>query len=410
MGIENKSFETGADLLAYCAERSQPGEHFEEKEADRLFRIVDSFVMANELDVVNALQNKIFLEQVPQLVELNLYMINAPKIAFCASDLLQTSRSREGLILDLGRNRIDDAGAKALAAALESGKCRSGLTLDLTGNLIRLAGIRALCNALKSGKCPPGLTLVLRDLPDFGLSVTQAFVEAFESGLCPENLTLDLQDNLISNKCCSVLTQVLGSGKCPRGLTLNLSKNSIRLEDFFALIDVLGSGECPTGLTLVLGHNDSLRDAVAKAFAQLIASGRCPQGLTLELSENHFKDEGFFALVEALGSEACPCGLTLVLKRKEGMGDAVLQAFAKLIAGGGLKEGVHVDLGVPIDTIEISVADSNEFEPGFTPEPEKPVKQGPKDTRPLTFYQKLFGKKPAEVEQKPCHARAGEHP
>ena len=49
-------------------------------------------------------------------------------------------------------NRIGDAGAVALAKALESGKCLL-TSLDLRHNIIGRAGAAALAKALESGQC-----------------------------------------------------------------------------------------------------------------------------------------------------------------------------------------------------------------------------------------------------------------
>ena len=91
-------------------------------------------------------------------------------------------------------NKVGDAGASGLAAALAGGACPALVTLNLYNNEIGDAGASGLVAALASGACPALATLVLGS-NEIGDAAASAFAAALENGACPALATLALDYN-----------------------------------------------------------------------------------------------------------------------------------------------------------------------------------------------------------------------
>lgn len=80
-----------------------------------------------------------------------------------AIQTIVSGNAPEGLTINLSGYKIDDKGAKKLAAALQSGKAPKGLTLRLSFNEIGDKGAKSFAEALRSENAPEGLTLNLEN-------------------------------------------------------------------------------------------------------------------------------------------------------------------------------------------------------------------------------------------------------
>ncbi|KAK3285170.1 hypothetical protein CYMTET_7208 [Cymbomonas tetramitiformis] len=73
--------------------------------------------------------------------------------AYQAAGLVQRLSSKaESVSFDVQGNRVGDAGAEALAAALRDANCKLH-TLNIAGNRISVAGAEALAAALRDANC-----------------------------------------------------------------------------------------------------------------------------------------------------------------------------------------------------------------------------------------------------------------
>ena len=115
--------------------------------------------------------------------------------------------------LDLKNNYIGDAGAAAVAKALESERCLL-TSLSLHGSGIGEAGAVAVAKALGSGRCLlTSLDLTCNYIGDIGDAGAVAVAKALESGRCLLT-SLDLRDNDIGEAGGLAIAKALESGRC----------------------------------------------------------------------------------------------------------------------------------------------------------------------------------------------------
>ena len=241
---------------------------------------------------LHADQVKVFLREVSnnklkciQTLNLSWNKIDAAGAAALAEGLKSWNNLK---VLHLSENKIGAEGAAALAKALKS--CNNLQTLYLYGNNIGADGTVALAEALKF--CNNLKTLYLYE-NNIGVDGAVALAMALKS--CNNIQALDLRRNKIGVDGEVALAEGLKS--CNDLETLNLSHNSIGTDGAVALAEALKS--CSRLQQLDLRRNKIVTYG-AVALAEALKS--CSNLQVLDLRSNNIGADGVAALDEALKS------------------------------------------------------------------------------------------------------------
>eukprot|EP00936_MAST-01D_sp_MAST-1D-sp1_P002934 g2934.t1 len=250
---------------------------------------------------------------------------------------------------DLRDSQISDAGARAVAAAMQPTFNRSVKKLILISNRINYAGCHALAHGLRRNQTLSELNLRNNNIGDGGL---QAFAAGFagesvdgeEQHICPIEV-LDVSSNAIGDIGVRSFFTLGLVPNCTLGV-LHLSRNNLTERCADALAVPLKCGN--TGLTELHLDRNQLGNEACCAIASAL---RVNKRLTvLNICHNVVSDEGITELAAALHENTALRELHLSSNLVTDAGALHLAALLRkphgFYEGGVLVESLHVlDLG-----------------------------------------------------------------